>query len=177
MKFLIIASCLLVFVTTGCKKEKTTKVKTELEKLPPITQTGANNFGCLVNGKAWIPGGGGVFDEVISVQYDPTFEGGSLSIRARKITNEANVTLTLNGDSINTVGSYPLLLHSQFNVVFSDQINCNFHTYYDNPISGVLNISLFDRSKRIISGTFSFNISTSECGLIQATEGRFDLKF
>lgn len=28
--------------------------KTELEKLPPITQTGENTFGCLVNGEALV---------------------------------------------------------------------------------------------------------------------------
>ena len=27
---------------------------TELEKLPPATQTGKNTFGCLVEGKAWV---------------------------------------------------------------------------------------------------------------------------
>lgn len=177
MKYLIIASCLIVLISTGCKKDKTTKVKTELEKLPPITQTGANTFGCLVNGQAWIPGGGGLLDNVLSVQYDPTFEGGSLSIRAKKIANGKSVRITLNGDSINSVGSFPLLLHSQFNVVFSDQIDCNFHTYYDNPTSGILNVSKFDRSKRIISGAFSFRISTVECGLIEVTEGRFDVKY
>lgn len=28
--------------------------KTELEKLPPITQEGKNTFGCLVNDIAWV---------------------------------------------------------------------------------------------------------------------------
>jgi hypothetical protein len=175
MKYIIMASCFTVLLAVSCKKNKPTK--TELENLPPITQTGTNTFSCLLNGKVWIPGGGGVFDNVLSVQYDPTFEGGSLSIRAKKITNGTSVRITLNGDSINTVGSFPLALHSQFNVVFSDQMNCNFHTYYDNPTLGVLNISNFDRSNRIISGTFSFKISTAKCGLIEATEGRFDIKY
>ena len=31
--------------------------KTELEKLPPATQTGANTAGCLVNGVAFLPKG------------------------------------------------------------------------------------------------------------------------
>lgn len=170
------ASCLIILMAASCKKNKAVP-KTELEKLPPITQTGANTFGCLLNGKAWIPGGGGFFGNVLSVQYDPAFEGGSLSVRAKKITNGTSVRITLNGDSINTVGSFLLLLHSQFNVVFSDQMNCNFHTYYDKPILGILNISNFDRNNRIISGTFSFKISTAECGLIEATEGRFDVKY
>ncbi|MEO6868802.1 MAG: hypothetical protein ABI168_04100 [Ginsengibacter sp.] len=174
MKYLILAGCLTILMAASCKKNKP---KTESEKLPSITQTGANTFGCLINNVAYIPGGGGVFDKILLVIYDPTFEGGNLSIRAKKIANGKSTSITLNGDSINFTGTYPLLLHSKFNVVFSDQIDCNFHTYYDIPTSGVLNISKFDLINRIISGTFSFKISTPKCGLIEATDGRFDLKY
>lgn len=158
----------------ACKKDSP---QDELSKLPPTTQTGANTFGCLVNGKAWMPAGGGVFDNLLSVIYDPTFQGGNLSIRAKKIMNGTTTRITLNGDSINFVGVYPLLLHSHFNVVYSDQINCDFHTYYDTPLSGSLNISKFDTTNRIISGTFSFKVSTAGCGIIDVTEGRFDVKY
>ncbi len=47
---------LLFFSLSGifasCKKESTPQ--DELSKLPPATQTGANTFSCLVNGKAWV---------------------------------------------------------------------------------------------------------------------------
>ncbi len=55
MKYKIIYTCLLfVILNTQCKKDD---LNAELAKLPPITQTGANTFGCLVNGKAYIPSG------------------------------------------------------------------------------------------------------------------------
>ena len=41
--------------TMCCKKTETSSLDAELAKLPPITQTGANTFGCLVNGKAVTP--------------------------------------------------------------------------------------------------------------------------
>ncbi|MBS1557911.1 MAG: hypothetical protein JST69_04210 [Bacteroidetes bacterium] len=44
---LLLASCDLF-------KKNDPKPLTELEKLPPATQTGKNTFGCLVNGKAVI---------------------------------------------------------------------------------------------------------------------------
>ena len=44
-----------MFMGASCKKNK--PQKTELEKLPPVTQTGANTFGCLINGKAFTPKG------------------------------------------------------------------------------------------------------------------------
>ena len=48
---------LIIFLSlafTMCCK-KTDSLDAELAKLPPITQTGANTFGCLVNGKAVTP--------------------------------------------------------------------------------------------------------------------------
>ncbi len=51
------AAVLLTFSFAQCKKHHPPP-KTELEKLPPITQTGANTFGCLLNGVAFTPGGG-----------------------------------------------------------------------------------------------------------------------
>ena len=110
--------------------------------------------------------------------YDPTFQGGSLSIRAKRIINNNQViSVTLNGDSINTIGNYPLFLRSKFSIAYSDQINCSFVTYYDTPTSGYFNIAKFDNINKIISGTFSFKISTSACGIINAKDGRFDVKY
>ena len=54
-KYLLIATALAF--TMCCKKTDTNSLDAELAKLPPITQTGANTFGCLVNGKAYIPTG------------------------------------------------------------------------------------------------------------------------
>jgi len=51
MKQYIIILIALAFITC-CKKDD---IDAELAKLPPITQTGANTFGCLVNGKAVLP--------------------------------------------------------------------------------------------------------------------------
>ena len=131
----------------------------------------------MLNGEVLIPGGGGVFDNVLSVIYDPAFEGGSLSIRAKKVLNGTSISLTLNGDSINSEGKYPLSLHSRFSVVFYDQIsNCKFGTYYDNPTSGFLKITKFDKTERIISGTFEFTLTKPGCDTIKVTNGRFDKK-
>lgn len=52
---------LIIFIALAfamcCKKTDSNSLDAELAKLPPITQTGANTFGCLVNGKAFIPSG------------------------------------------------------------------------------------------------------------------------
>ncbi|MBS1737490.1 MAG: hypothetical protein JSS98_12905 [Bacteroidetes bacterium] len=179
MKYVIMASCLIILMAASCRKNKPSKPLTELEKLPPITQTGANTFGCLLNGKAWIPGGGGVFDNVFSVQYDPTFQGGRFSIKTKKIEENYTTYLTINADSIHNSGTYPLYKKSKFWIFYSDikSNECSFETINDEPIKGYLTISKFDTSMRIVSGTFSFSVSTSKCGLIEASEGRFDVKY
>ena len=44
---------LVTFAISCCNKGDDDQPKTELEKLPPATQTGANTAGCLVNGVAF----------------------------------------------------------------------------------------------------------------------------
>ena len=54
--FLLICSLLFITLTANkCKKDKTPE--NPVDQLPPETQIGANTFGCLVNGKVYIPKG------------------------------------------------------------------------------------------------------------------------
>ena len=48
---------LLTTFTLSCCAKDDDKPKTELEKLPPATQIGANKAGCLVDGMAFLPKG------------------------------------------------------------------------------------------------------------------------
>ena len=83
---------LIIAITSifaNCRKTATEVPKTELEKLPAITQTGANTFGCLVDGVAWLPNGskpqnGG---SNIQVYVDPTFIGGAFYVTGHQYKN------------------------------------------------------------------------------------------
>ena len=48
--FTVSALCVLLFTSMTCKKSYIEK-----NELPPITQTGANTFGCYVNGEIFLP--------------------------------------------------------------------------------------------------------------------------
>ena len=50
-KLLLYAALLTLTQCSQCKKND----PTPLAQLPPATQTGANTFGCLVNGQVWLP--------------------------------------------------------------------------------------------------------------------------
>lgn len=173
--FLLFGSALLL-LSSQCKKSDKSPPLTELQKLPAITQGGRNTFGCLINGKAFVPGGGGIFANTFSVIYDPTFQGGYFAITARHYFDNTNQTVNLGADSTNTVGTYNLQLHSRYGIFYVDgRTSCDFNTWYDPPISGTLIITRFDTNPGIISGTFSFKAATAACGTIEGTDGRFDV--
>jgi hypothetical protein len=44
-----------VLMASGCKKNSNSN-NSPVDQLPPATQTGANTFGCLINGQAFTPG-------------------------------------------------------------------------------------------------------------------------
>ena len=66
---------LLPLALLGCKKDDP---KPE-DQLPPATRTGANTFGCLVNGQAWTPNGNDSTSNY-TVYYDPNYRDGTLNI-------------------------------------------------------------------------------------------------
>lgn len=172
---LLLALC---SIFAACKKDH--PPKTELEKLPLITQTGANTFGCLLNGVAYTPGGGGVFGNVLSVQYDPTFQGGQFIIKTENTSNiNSKRYVNLHADSISTVGIFQLAFKSKYWINYDaiQSNGCTYSNYYENPISGSLLITKFDTSNRIVSGTFDFKFNNANCGTIEATQGRFDVKY
>ena len=54
VKSLTLCALTLFCMLSGMQCEKDQNIP-EIDKLPPATQTGANTFGCLVDGKALIP--------------------------------------------------------------------------------------------------------------------------
>lgn len=179
--------CILLTTTllaASCKKPKPGTALTEQEKLPPITETGANTFGCLVDGKAWLPNGskpqtGG---PNIQVYVDPTFQGGRFSITGNQYnipgsdisigsTNCTSAGLFNLSNSANVAGYYKTILGSMPCQISSTDPG-TFKT-------GFLSITKYDLNTGIFSGTFEFKLYNSQslCGdTIRITNGRFDVK-
>lgn len=155
-------------VTLGCDKENP-KPKTELEKLPPITQEGKNTFGCLVNGKAWLP--------ETSIDVVAVYQSGVLSISGdNSIVDFQEIGMSLiEQDTPFTVDEYSLILppYQNARVIFSE--NCHYES--DVTLSGKLIISKFDKVNYIISGLFEFTTATPNCDTLNVTNGRFDIKY
>jgi hypothetical protein len=135
--------------------------------LPPITQTGANTFGCKVNGQVWLP-------TTVWVDY----QNGGMVIDAKNLYSpESTIIITIGNYTITGNGSYKF--GSSTTYLSKGLYRYNGSRYYtDSTYEGWLNISRLDSVNSIISGTFSFmgkDVNTGE--VVNVTEGRFDNKY
>lgn len=172
--FLLLATVTL----SSCDKDDS-KPKTELEKLPPATQTGAQTFGCLIDGKAFVPPKFGINAPRAFYQ----FVGGAYTLSIGGSTSEApNLKSVLIGAI-----DVPAIVISSYQLKFEE--SGNFHSEYligggtifsggtTNANPGILTIIRFDPANFIISGTFNFSVLDDNGDEIKITEGRFDMQY
>lgn len=175
-KFLLSLLFVVLFIGNSCKKNS--------DKLPPATQVGANTFGCLLDGKVWLPSGGSAWSGI-----NPT-RGGFFSDAAGK----TNIYISANSDNdyieiylkhITSTGLFYLNTNTPVipNAVFPESYGAYFiknsSDYFvtDSLHTGMVNITYADTIRGIVSGTFEmqvFNKNTSKIKSI--TKGRFDYK-
>ncbi len=175
---------IIVTIAAACKKNNsTTNDPNNVPGLPPATQSGANTFGCLVNGVPWVPQGYGGSSPNLSIDYDPSFNNGIFGIAAYRKTITDNTYISIGiGDSIRLI-SAPYTFNIGFKKLggayFVDSFYCQrMSTDSLHKISGFITISKLDRSKNIISGSFECQLFNPNCGdTIKITNGRFDFKF
>tara|TARA_R110000796_G_scaffold71409_2_gene161997 strand:+ start:52846 stop:53385 length:540 start_codon:yes stop_codon:yes gene_type:complete len=162
-------------LTVGCNLLKIDDPK---PKLPPITMTGANTFGAIVNGKVWVP-----ISKLNQGAIHQTSDLLQIFAELESVKNEIdqNINIVISGEPV-----IPAIYHfdSKSNntnriVEWQDDItDCNYSfrssssTYY----WGKVEILKLDNANRIVSGTFEFTISVEGCPDIRVEQGRFDLK-
>ena len=137
-----------ILLADSCKKNGN-----ELSKLPTATQTGANTFGCLINGKAFIPNGYDGNKPNFHVVADPTYMNGDLLIEAYRYIDNYKQKIFLGSDSIKTTGHYEIKNLGRTSVGYDYQ-NC-YIMFIDSVYrTGYLDITKYDISNGILSGTF-----------------------
>ena len=165
------------FLLSQCKK----KDPEPLKQLPPATQTGANTFGCLLNGQAWTPNGrDGTFGASnYTVYYDPTYRKGTLNISTYRYLSEDDdkQIIGIYSDSLTAPGTYPLNIPYHQEALFQDRkTDCYSQQSSSHYRNGTLTITKLDLNLGIISGTFEFILAKPGCDTIKVTNGRFDKK-
>ena len=179
--FLLLTLCFLC--QCSCKKsilandDDDNPPMTELEKLPPITSEGANTFGCLINGEAWVAHnpsilvGGGDFE--VDVRYDEPYS--FLQVRANLINDERDEYFVFSVPNVPETGEYEIPFREE---VYTDFEGCGFYRL-DSLYQKILKINHLDIPNKSISSEFEFTLIGQGLCLdtLVVTEGRFDAKY
>lgn len=180
MLLFLLASLLL---GSSCKKQRTVN---PVDQLPPATQTGANTFGCLVNGQAFKPGGAQLSGGSLQCNYQ-LVNGGYYFVlvgRYRNNTNGSGSIVGLYSDSLKMEEGTKQVLKSRTN----NNASASYSTYtstsaYDQfetngtSYTGELWIKKLDTIKQIASGTFWFTAANGKGDTVKITDGRFDVHY
>ncbi|AWW29426.1 hypothetical protein DN752_04295 [Echinicola strongylocentroti] len=176
MKSILYLIILLVFaMCTACDLNffgKESEPKTELEKLPPITQTGENTFGCLVKGKA-------MFSKN-TLFATAIYQGGFIQIHSSMDIGDTtqNVSIII-PDPFEEYIDYNLSGEAPSNrakyLKYNDHNECRYEA--EDTFDGLINFSRIDKTNFIVSGTFEFSTVSGTCDTVRITDGRFDIKY
>jgi hypothetical protein len=170
--YFVIASVALL----SCNKEVT--------ELPPSTQTGANTFGCKVDGKFWVPAGFGIMPTAATVEV--RFLGTDILINARNFSSSPTETefelriKNVTGPgvySLNTTTTYPNNAVS-YGYYVHRKITPDNEWMTSAEYPGTVTITKIDTVNLIVSGTFEFQAINlyNNPQPMSVTEGRFDVK-
>ncbi len=145
--------------------------------LPPETQTGANTFGCYVNGVPYTPRG----SVGLTSNFSPVLvPNGNFRISTYRITPDRNPEqyLGFGFSELSGMGTYSI--NSQNGIMgFRDLYrDCYYWTdREDCSYEGTITITKYDMENFIVSGRFKATLYVPDCDTIRITEGRFDVKF
>jgi hypothetical protein len=143
--------------------------------LPPETATGANTFGCILNGEAWVSkqGMGPNYHVMCILDSDNSF-----ALRGFFETATRDEEISFFSTNIASVGSYPIKKGTPNRVLFIDDKKNTYTSSRDSDVieDGILTITTFDIARRIVAGKFWFKLQKADGTVIEAIEGRFDAK-
>lgn len=161
----LIAALLTVLLGYSCKGED---FSVDPSIMPPATQTGANTFGCLIDGWVYT---GQRYDSDHKASYYPANNEGEKAVVNIHVWVDTDASISLN---IIDPKEKSITIYSASEGADSDQTiytDAVFNDGYNQEVKledGIVHITRFDLNSKIISGTF-------EGGRMK--EGRFDLKF
>jgi hypothetical protein len=187
----IVILCSILLCSNSCKKDNNS-----FEQLPPITQTGANTFGCLINGQVFTPEGSTWSGSNLIAGNDYTYlsfpggayDGNIFSITATNKMNTSDITsIHLEFDSMYVTQGVTYTLGTPkagkgygeyIHVYSSGNGGANVQLVTSNTDTGQFILTRYDTVNLIASGTFWFNVIDSTSGdTIKITDGRFDLQY
>ena len=186
MKHLFLKTTLLFFTITLSNCEEQTEEETWNPQLPPITQNGANTFGCKINGIVMIPrdarkghlGGGGTPTGVTYASRDVLTNYDWIKA-SDKYTSRGGVAFKIPNLQTLKVGEYEVktivggFASTHPNIIYMQAIH---HQGFYGSLEGTGKITITRYDGHVISGTFFCKLKNRDIpdNFIEITEGRFD---
>jgi hypothetical protein len=171
----LLPTLMVILLLSGinCKKQSTNIPD---PTLPEATQTGANTFGCKVDGKLYLPKKSSFSSVSPLLVNNSHFNGFLVEADYVGFPSELNYTVTLALPYfISTVGVFDLKYFPFGEYAINTAPERTYRTNY--VYSGQLTITRCDTLHQIYSGTFYFTgLDTASGKTVQVTDGRFDLK-
>jgi hypothetical protein len=180
-KLLILLTITTTFISC-CKKDiMPTPEPTPLSQLPPATQTGANTFGCLLDGQVFKPG---FYNNSYQCFYQLVNGGYYFNVNANYRMGGVLKSIGINTEKLQITEGQTLKLYERLdgNAFATYSIgNSNTGVIEDSETTitntGELKITKLDLIKDIVSGTFWFDVKDKNGVVHQVREGRFDMLF
>ena len=169
---------ILILITTftlSCCNKEDDNPQNPIDQLPLATQTGANTFGCLINGEPFVVSN--TSNQTAIYQDGGLLIGGQKSINNNLTQVSIFISETSIGEIISENNSYVLNSNSvPKGEYYIENQNCFYFT--SSNYSGSITITKLDNINFIVSGTFEFKSISDNCeGIIDITNGRFDLQY
>ena len=168
---------ILTFTLSCCNNDDTPKpIILPIQQLPPVTQIGANTFGCLLDGQPFLPGVG---TNPLDCQYQLVNGDYYFTLQANKKDIFDNFIAL-------GIGTQKLqIFQNQTYSIVEKLDGKTFGLFYFNTIfnytsqieMGQLTISKLDLTNQIVSGTFWYDVKDSFGVIHQIREGRFDMRY
>jgi hypothetical protein len=193
MKHTLLLALFLLFI--GCSSDSNPE-----DGLPKETQTGANTFGCLIDGKLYKPRceePSVAFPQwgmIVWGSYDSTPNANEIEVRDIKSDNYFNLLIHIHEIKLTGIGNYQIdesngfsdidgLYHNYVNCIIYDNVTNQYKKYVSYENSGSVIITRYTEgssnplSGAIISGTFSGKLRNiyDPNDELEINKGRFDV--
>ncbi len=164
---------ILILLAASCSKKE---VCESAECLPSLTTEGKGTIACLINGKAFQPGGSQLSGPTQQASYDYV-EGRyyfGLSANYRKANESIRIYL---GDNIIEEGETFSLMARGESSNYGEYKNGLVRNFTSELHTGEITFIKFDNINGIVSGTFWFDAVNEDGEVTEIREGRFDMKY
>ena len=171
----------LVLFAFSCEKPPEPEPVSQEPVMPPLTHTGANTFGCYIDGELFVANEGPSVWSIPPVSGSFDEETRELKVQGTKYDGESREYIYLFSNIDDSAGEYQFETYGGEALGYSGLYNdlCDYY-YLDRPDLGRLNILYLNEETNIISGTFNIILSNTNCvesASMQIIDGRFDFRY